>query len=115
GDVVAAPVMFLSITVVGELHGPGLRRAAGAPGDLLAVTGALGGSAGGLALLEAGDAPRGDADVETLIALHLGPEPRVGEGLSLAEAGILCGMDLSDGLLGDLGKLTYASGPGAVI
>jgi thiamine-monophosphate kinase len=109
GDIVSSPTTFLSITVVGELHGPGQRRAAGKPGDLVAVTGALGGSAGGLALLEAADARRGTPDAETLIALHQGPEPRVGEGLTLAEAGILCGMDLSDGLLGDLGKLAYAS------
>jgi thiamine-monophosphate kinase len=39
----------------------------------------------------------------------------VGEGLSLAEAGIVCGMDLSDGLLGDLGKLAYASGLTATV
>jgi thiamine-monophosphate kinase len=115
GDVVSSPVFFLSITVMGELQGLGLRRAAGRSGDLLAVTGALGGSAGGLALLEATSATPDSPDARTLIALHRGPEPRVGEGISLAEAGLLCGMDLSDGLLGDCGKLAYASGLAATI
>ena len=115
GDTVSSPVTMLSITVVGELAGDGLRRAAGRPGDLLAVTGSLGGSAGGLALLEQGDAQRGNPDVEALVGLHLAPYPRVLEGLTLAEAGVRCGMDLSDGLLGDSGKLAYASGLSAII
>ena len=115
GDVVSSPVLFLSITLMGELHGLGLRRAAGRPGDLLAVTGALGGSAGGLALLEAASEVPDSPDARTLIALHRGPEPRVSEGISLAEAGIYCGMDLSDGLLGDCGRLAYASGLAATI
>jgi thiamine-monophosphate kinase len=115
GDVVASPVVFLSITVMGELRGPALRRASGKPGDLLAVTGALGGSAGGLALLEASSGPAGSPDARTLVALHRGPEPRVGEGITLAEAGLVCGMDLSDGLIGDASKLAYASGLAATI
>jgi thiamine-monophosphate kinase len=41
--------------------------------------------------------------------------PRVIEGLALSEAGVRCGMDLSDGLLGDTGKLAYASGLSAVL
>ena len=115
GDTVSSPVTMLSITVMGELEGEGLRRAAGKPGDLLAVTGSLGGSAGGLALLEAGDVPLGNQDVAVLVRLHRPPVPRVAEGLALAESGVRCGMDLSDGLLGDAGKLAYASGLSATI
>ena len=115
GDTVSSPVTMLSITVMGELEGDGLRRAAGNPGDLLAVTGSLGGSAGGLALLESGVAPLGSPDVVVLARLHRRPVPRVAEGLALAEAGVKCGMDLSDGLLGDAGKLAYASGLSATI
>jgi thiamine-monophosphate kinase len=114
GDTVSAPFTTLSITVIGELEGDGLRRAAGRPGDLLAVTGSLGGSAGGLALLERGEAV-GDPDVSALVALHRLPRPRVAEGLALAEAGVRCGMDLSDGLLGDAGKLAYASSLSATL
>lgn len=115
GDVVSSPVLMLSIAVVGELQGPGLRRAAGRPGDLLAVTGDLGGSAGGLELLEQGSPDFDDPSVSNLVHRHRRPHPRVAEGLILAEAGVGCGMDLSDGLLGDAGKLAYASGLAATI
>jgi thiamine-monophosphate kinase len=115
GDTVSAPVTMLSITVVGELQGEGLRRAAGRPGDLLAVTGTLGGSAGGLMLLERGEMPLDAPAVESLVRMHRRPAPRVAEGQALAETGLRCGMDLSDGLLGDAGKLAYASGLCAVL
>jgi thiamine-monophosphate kinase len=115
GDTVSAAVTMLSITVVGELRGQGLRRSAGQAGDLLAVTGTLGGSAGGLALLEAGQSSTDDLDVADLVRCHRRPWPRVAEGLALAEAGVQCGMDLSDGLLGDSGKLAYASGLSATL
>jgi thiamine-monophosphate kinase len=115
GDTVSSPVTMLSVTVMGELRGNGLRRAAGHDGDLLAVTGALGGSAGGLAILERGDAPLGNPDVGSLVSQHRRPSPRVLEGLALVDAGVRCGMDLSDGLLGDVGKLAYASGLCALI
>jgi len=115
GDTVSAPVTMISITVLGELRGEGLRRSAGRAGDLLAVTGSLGGSAGGLALLESGDALLGNPGVADLIHYHRKPMPRVGDGVTLAQVGVRCGMDLSDGLLGDAGKLGYASGLAAVI
>lgn len=54
GDTVSSPVFFISVSVVGELRGDGLRRGAGRPSDVLAVTGTLGGSRGGLEILEAG-------------------------------------------------------------
>jgi thiamine-monophosphate kinase len=115
GDTVSSPITVLSITVIGELHGDGLRRAAGRPGELLAVTGTLGGSMGGLAVLETSDPDLENEDVAALVALHRRPMPRVPEGLSLVELGVRCGMDLSDGLLGDTGKLAYASNLSAVI
>jgi thiamine-monophosphate kinase len=115
GDTVSSPVTMLSITVIGDLQGEGLRRAAGRRGDTLAVTGTLGGSAGGLALLESGALVLDDPDVARLVTLHTRPQPRVREGLTIAEVGVRCGMDLSDGLLGDAGKLAYASGLRAVL
>lgn len=120
GDTVSSPFTMLSITVVGELEGEGLRRSAGQPGDVLIVTGPLGGSAGGLALLESGTAPADNPSAARLISaalieMHRRPRPRVQAGQELAAAGVRCGMDVSDGLLGDAGKLAYASGLSAVI
>ena len=120
GDTVSSPVTMLSVTVIGELRGEGLRRSAGRDGDLLAVTGTLGGSAGGLAVLEQAlqehePAHLEDPDVDMLVSMHRRPAPRVFEGRALVSAGIRCGMDLSDGLLGDVGKLAYASRLSAVV
>ncbi len=115
GDTVAAAMVFISISVVGEVDGPGLRRAAGQPGDLVAVTGTLGGSRGGLELLEGGLTDTDDPDEQQLIARHRRPCPRVAEGLVLAHVGARCGMDLSDGLLGDAAKLARASGVGVAL
>ena len=114
GDTVSSPTLFISVSVVGELRGPGLRRGAGRAGNLLAVTGTLGGSAGGLEILELGG-PTADDDERALAALHRRPVPRVAEAGALAAAGVRCGMDLSDGLLGDSGKLAYASGLAATL
>jgi thiamine-monophosphate kinase len=115
GDTVSSPFTMLSITVTGELEGEGLRRSAGRPGDLLVVTGTLGGSAGGLALLERGEASPDDDEGRSLIQMHRRPTPRVREAFNLARRGVTCGMDLSDGLLGDAGKLAYASGLSAIV
>ncbi|MCC7366885.1 MAG: thiamine-phosphate kinase [Chloroflexi bacterium] len=119
GDTVSSPFTLISVTVVGEVSGPGLRRAAGQPGDVLAVTGTLGGSSGGLSLLEAGGdslaVQPADAVTAELLASHRRPVPRVVEGLVAVGAGLRCGMDLSDGLLGDAGKLAYASGLSALL
>ncbi|MDP8922903.1 MAG: thiamine-phosphate kinase [Chloroflexota bacterium] len=115
GDTVASPVILISVSVVGELTGDGLRRSAGREGDLLAVTGALGGSRAGLEILEAGGPAPDDPDALALATVHRRPIPRVAEGLVLTAAGVPCGMDLSDGLLGDAGKLAYASGLAATL
>ena len=113
GDIVSAPVFFLSVTAIGEAVGPLLRRDAGRPGDVLATTGSLGASAAGLRLLESGR-KLGQGRDDLLLA-HLRPRPRVAEGLALVEAGLRCGMDVSDGLLGDTTHVCERSGVSAVI
>ena len=115
GDTVSSPVLFISVSVVGELRGDGLRRGAGRPGDLLAVTGTLGGSRGGLEVLEAGGPGPRSGDEQELATVHRRPTPRVDEATVLTARGVRCGMDLSDGLLGDAGKLAYASGLAATL
>lgn len=83
-----------------------LRRDLGRPGDLVAVTGALGASAAGLRLLRQGAS---NSPTDPLTTAHLRPVPRLGAGQALRRAGVRCAMDLSDGLLTDLDKLCAAS------
>jgi thiamine-monophosphate kinase len=77
------------------------------------VTGALGGSAGGLRLLA--QASPGSGAAQRLIERHLRPQPRVGAGRAAVAAGLRCAIDISDGLLQDLGHICDTSGPGAVV
>jgi thiamine-monophosphate kinase len=114
GDTSAGPVTFLAITAIGESDGPLLLRSAGHPGDLLAVTGTLGGSRGGLRLLRSRSAAISGEGAE-LVRVHRRPWPRVAEGQLLARSGVRCGLDMSDGLLGDAGHICERSGVGAIL
>lgn len=114
GDLVRAPVLFVTVALTGLRAGPPLRRDTARPGDQVAVTGRLGNSGGGLKLLLAGqDTPERAADF--LIQAHRRPEPAVAAGQILAQAGVLTAMDVSDGLADDLSKLCLASGVAARI
>jgi thiamine-monophosphate kinase len=103
--------LVVAVTVIGEQCPERVIRRKGAlPGDLIFVTGTLGDSALGLRLLRHGE-KSGEA-----VRKHLDPAPRVREGLLLAEAGIPTAMiDVSDGLLADLGHILKISGVGARI
>ncbi len=120
GDIVRAPVLMLSLTVVGEVSRPRLkRRDGGRPGDVLAVTGALGASRAGLELVRS--TPGTVAGVEeapaaAALAAFETPSPRLREGRFLAaSAHVRAMMDSSDGLSTDLGRLAAASGCGATV
>jgi thiamine-monophosphate kinase len=102
GDVVRSPVGFVTVTVIGwgRDERSFVGRDGARPGDLVGVTGRLGGAAMGLELLY-GRAPRGGPHDASLIARHARPTPRLREGRALAAAGVHAMVDLSDGLASD--------------
>jgi thiamine-monophosphate kinase len=112
GDVTRCATMFVSFTVVGWAADPGelVARDGARPGDLVGVTGTLGGSGAGLALLD-GRASLADAGlVASLRERYARPEPRLAAGLMLAQAGATAMIDLSDGLATDAGHIARAAG-----
>ena len=104
GDTAQAGRVLLAVTGLGDLGGraPVLRSGA-RPGDLVAVAGPLGHAAAGLALLTAGlrDDP--------LVGEHLRPAPPYAAGPEAAALGATAMIDVSDGLLADLGHVADAS------
>ena len=119
GDVVASPVLFLAITVVGYLpeEARHVTRAGAEDGDVLILTGPVGAAAAGLLLLEDAelasktDAARADA----LRERQLRPRALTGAGLALARCGARAMIDVSDGIGADAGHVAAASGVRCVI
>lgn len=115
GDLSKAPVVTLSVTVLGDLGGRApVTRSGARPGDVLAVAGELGLSHRGLvALRQAG------GDVAAIARLkqsdpavwhHLAPSPPIHLGVVANDAGATAMMDISDGLWMDATRMAKASG-----
>jgi len=106
GDTARADSVLLSVTALGDLSGRApVRRAGARPGDVVAVAGPLGHSAAGHALLAAGVEAFPD-----LAAAHLRPAPPYDAGPEAAVLGATAMIDVSDGLVADLGHVAAASG-----
>lgn len=108
--------LSVSVAVHGFVPpGKALTRAAARAGDVVLVTGTLGDAAAGLQLLQQGARiDEGDGRAAYLIERLNRPTPRLAVGLALRERASAC-IDISDGLLADLGHICTASRLGAEI
>jgi thiamine-monophosphate kinase len=113
GDTVSTPgPISLSLTIIGTVApGAALRRRGARPGDSLWVSGTIGDGALGLRVLQ-GTLPADAAG--HLAERYRLPRPRVALGQALAGLA-RAAMDVSDGLVQDLGHLCRAGGCGAVL
>ena len=99
--------IVMDLTVVGEVVGRPMLRSGAQPGDVIAMSGAIGERSAGLhALLH-------DVEAPELIREYLHPLPRLAEGQWLqAQPGVKAMMDVSDGLLPDARHIAESSGVG---
>ncbi len=109
GDVTRGELVVLGVTVLGDLEGRSpVRRSGARPGQVVAVCGRLGFAAAGWALLEKfGPGARGE-----VVTAHRRPAPPYAAGPQAAELGATAMLDVSDGLVQDLGHVAEASGVG---
>jgi thiamine-monophosphate kinase len=106
GDVVSAPSIVVAVTVLGDLQGRApVTRSGARPGDVLALAGRLGLAAAGLAALSSGVEAPGE-----VLQGHRVPSPPYAAGPAASDAGATAMIDVSDGLLADLGHIARASG-----
>ncbi len=105
GDLTRSATLVISVTALGSLDGRApVTRAGALPGDIVAVAGKLGWSAAGFAVLG-----RGFRSPVTVVGAHRVPAPPYAAGPAAALAGATAMIDVSDGLLADLGHIAEAS------
>ena len=109
GNITAASELTICITVLGSAAMP-IRRSGVRPGDIMFVTGALGGPGDALRAWVAGDEPRQQSRER-----FASPAPRIAAARWLAEQGAHAAIDISDGLRGDATHLARASGVSLVL
>ncbi len=113
GDLSSGAAITVAVTALGDLQGrtPVLRSGA-QPGQVVALAGVLGRSAGGLAALQAWGPDIAAGRCPDLLAAHRRPRPTYALGPVAASAGATAMLDISDGLLRDAGRVCAASGVG---
>lgn len=105
GDLTSADQVVVAVTVLGYVDGEPVRRSGAQPGDVLALAGRQGWAAGGLAVLG-----RGFRSPRKLVDAYRRPEPPYDAGPQARMAGATAMIDVSDGLVADVGHLAAASG-----
>jgi thiamine-monophosphate kinase len=104
GDITSGHTLSLTITALGSAVTP-LSRSGATPGDRVYVTGLLGGPGAAVRAWLAGKHPNAHDR-----ARFAHPVPRIEAALALASRGATAGIDISDGLMGDLAHVAAASG-----
>ncbi len=108
GDVSASATLTVAVTALGDLGGrPPVTRAGARPGDIVAVVGRLGYAAAGYTVLS-----RGFRSPKALVEAYRRPRIPYAAGPDAAVLGATAMIDVSDGLLADLGHVAAASGVG---
>jgi thiamine-monophosphate kinase len=116
GDTNIANSLLISVCVIGYPVSRPITRSGANVGDDIYVTGTLGDSALALDLLRQKSAAKRTRAVAYLLSRHHLPTPRLKAGALLSKAKLAKAMiDVSDGLLQDLGHLCDASGVGALV
>jgi thiamine-monophosphate kinase len=103
GDVVSADAVSVSVTALGICPDGVVRRSGARPGDVVALAGRQGWAAAGFAVLA-----RGFRSPRTVVDAHRQPRPPYQAGRQAAQIGATAMIDVSDGLLQDLGHLAAA-------
>jgi thiamine-monophosphate kinase len=108
GDLSASPTLTVAVTVFGDLGGAApVVRSGARPGDVVALNGRLGYAAAGYTVLS-----RGFRSPKLLVEAYRRPEVPYAAGPAAVGLGATAMIDVSDGLLADLGHIAAASGVG---
>lgn len=105
GDLTSADQLMIAVTVLGAVDGEPVRRSGARPGDVVALAGRQGWAAGGLAVLA-----RGFRSPRKLVDAYRRPEPPYAAGAQAQRLGATAMIDVSDGLLADVGHVASSSG-----